>query len=241
MELIWQNGEVVLSHQTHRKPTYDTPKSKKVHKPDQPPSRASGNLNNIIQDDETDSWIHCPIDESFEKEFLADLSSKIPSSNPIEARKVSEQSEGVDFFKFSSSDVNRVFPSSEQPDFAPISLPPPRFETFDTAQHRHNLGGTRKTGNLELPVKRQGFSQMANDEICKCSVKNYAQKVDPQSKSTKKETLEQAITSSGGSPTRFWRTEMCSNGTDRRKRKIGDVEETECRSDVCSIAHLHYP
>ncbi|KAI3465576.1 hypothetical protein Pfo_022239 [Paulownia fortunei] len=273
VELLCQSEEVVLHSQNHRKPTYDTAKSKKVHKPDQSTSRASTNLNNLIQDDETVSWIHSPIDESFEKEFFANLLSDIPSPNLVEANKVSGQFEGVDFFKFGASDVNHVFPSSQRPDFVPTSLPPSRFEAFDSAHQHQNLEGIRKTGNLQLPVKRQGFNQMAHGEICKCSVmrigsnhcgsnqvaindvdisqesscaigstslsagvdKNYAQKVAPQSESNETGTLEQAITSSGGSDSSFCKTRMHSNDTNKQKRKIRDVEESECQSDATQL------
>ncbi|KAG6404780.1 hypothetical protein SASPL_132356 [Salvia splendens] len=56
VELLWQNGEIVLHSQTNRK------QSKQSH------------------GDGTVSWIDCPIDESFEREFCANFLSEIPPS-----------------------------------------------------------------------------------------------------------------------------------------------------------------
>ncbi|XP_042007116.1 transcription factor PHYTOCHROME INTERACTING FACTOR-LIKE 13-like isoform X1 [Salvia splendens] len=56
VELLWQNGEIVLHSQTNRK------QSKQSH------------------GDGTVSWIDCPIDEPFEREFCANFLSEIPPS-----------------------------------------------------------------------------------------------------------------------------------------------------------------
>ncbi|XP_047948148.1 transcription factor PHYTOCHROME INTERACTING FACTOR-LIKE 13-like [Salvia hispanica] len=56
VELLWQNGEVVLHSQTNRK------QAKQSH------------------GDGAVSWIDCPIDESFEREFCANFLSEIPPS-----------------------------------------------------------------------------------------------------------------------------------------------------------------
>ncbi|KAK6142376.1 hypothetical protein DH2020_022724 [Rehmannia glutinosa] len=132
VELLWENGEVILQSQTHHKPTNDTTKSKKL---DQSTSRAIDNSTNSIRDyDETVSWSRCAIDhESFEKQFFANF------SNHVEANKLSAQFEDADFFEFSASDDNQFFPSSQHPDFDPIPLPPPRFETFDSAQKHQKV------------------------------------------------------------------------------------------------------
>ncbi|KAL1555470.1 helix loop helix domain [Salvia divinorum] len=56
VELLWQNGEIVLHSQTNRKQSKQS------------------------DDDGTVSWIDCPIDESFEKDFCANFLSEIPPS-----------------------------------------------------------------------------------------------------------------------------------------------------------------
>ncbi|EYU42846.1 hypothetical protein MIMGU_mgv1a007355mg [Erythranthe guttata] len=109
MELLWQNGELVLHSQTnHRKIINDDPsyKSKQSHNTNNRVSTSGATeiSNTFIQDDETSSWIDCPIDESFEKEFCANfLSDGIPL-----------QCENVLF------------------------SPPPRFESFNNSNSNNN-------------------------------------------------------------------------------------------------------
>ncbi|PIN17462.1 hypothetical protein CDL12_09881 [Handroanthus impetiginosus] len=238
VELLWQNGEVVLHSQNHRKQGYDPSKPRQVHKNNDPTiSRANENPTNLLQDDETVSWINYPIDESFEKEFCSNFLSEISSSTPLEPVKNSEKVP-----KFSASQVNQ--------DFASVPLPPPRFDAFD--QHQN------------LPVKRQAFPQTTQGEVHECSMRtigsshcasnqvvndvdmswessrtleeNYAQKVSPQYESTERETHGQAITSSsGGSGSSIWKTSSQSNDTNRHKRKSRDMEESECRSDATEL------
>ncbi|KAL2245856.1 UNVERIFIED_CONTAM: Transcription factor PHYTOCHROME INTERACTING FACTOR-LIKE 13 [Sesamum indicum] len=259
VELLWQNGEVVLHSQTNRKQSFDPTKSKQVHKPDQLTSRASENPNNLIQDDETVSWINCAIDESFEKEFCANILPEIPSSIPIEANKLPEKYDGEKVSKFGASNVNNISPGQQRIDFA---RPPPRFGTCDVAHQRKNLGGIRKQGDLQLPVKNQACSvmtigsshcssnQVVNEvdmtwasscgigsrDISAWTDENYGRKVSPPCESTERETLGQAITSSsGGSGSSFWKTSSQSNDTNRNKRKSRDVEESECQSDATEL------
>ena len=81
VELLWQNGEVVLHSQTNRK------QSKQA---------------TLIQggdDDETVSWIDCPIDESFQRELCVNFLSEIPPSLDESSKKPDGERE----FKFGES------------------------------------------------------------------------------------------------------------------------------------------
>lgn len=80
VELLWENGQVVLNSQTHRKPGYGSDESLQPRKHGESTIRSNGNSTNLIEVDETDSWIHCPIDESFEKELLW---NNFSSPNPL--------------------------------------------------------------------------------------------------------------------------------------------------------------
>ncbi|KAG8482510.1 hypothetical protein CXB51_024402 [Gossypium anomalum] len=55
VDLLWQNGKVVLQSQTHKK-----------------------------QDDETVSWIQHPFEESFEKEMFSNFFSEFPAYDPMD-------------------------------------------------------------------------------------------------------------------------------------------------------------
>ncbi|KAG8387117.1 hypothetical protein BUALT_Bualt03G0219900 [Buddleja alternifolia] len=216
MELLWENGEVVLHSQTQRK---ESTSRSTIHNP-----------NTLIQDDETVSWITCPIDESFEKEFCANFLSEIP---PVEANRLSGLYEGEKVSKVGVSDVNNVLSNSQ--------LPPPRFEAF----------GKRKTSNLEFPVKKPGFDHKGHDKLLEGSImtigsshcasnqvnnemeENYAWKV---SESMGTDLPEQAITSSsGGSGSSFWKRNDKSNETNSHKRKKRDMEESQCQSDATEL------
>ncbi|KAK6157044.1 hypothetical protein DH2020_011292 [Rehmannia glutinosa] len=223
VELLWQNGEVVLHSQNNRKQS-----KQQVHKHDQSPT----NPNNLIQDDETISWIDCPIDESFEKEFYANFSSsELPSFNPVETNKLEKRL-----------------------DFAPLPLPPPpRFDAFDTSHDQNqNSIGFGKTDDLHSPVKKQAMNRTKQVPVTECSVRtigtshcasnqvanetdmSWASKVSPPYESTEKETVGQAITScSGGSGSSFWN--QSNDHTNGHKRKSRDVEESECRSDATEL------
>ncbi|KAL2474326.1 Transcription factor PIF4 [Abeliophyllum distichum] len=87
VELLWQNGQVVLNSQRQRKPGYGTDELRQRRKHEESTIRNSGNQSNLIEVDETDSWIHCPIDESFEKELLRQFEgNKLFSPNPLPPR-----------------------------------------------------------------------------------------------------------------------------------------------------------
>lgn len=81
VELLWRNGQVVLNSQTHRKTTPGLNESKYVHKPEEPlnGSGSFGNSSNLIQDDDTALWLHCPIDDSIEKEFCSEFFYEFPT------------------------------------------------------------------------------------------------------------------------------------------------------------------
>lgn len=217
VELLWQNGEVVLQSQSHRKSSNDSNKSKQVHKHDDSNSHFVMTLTNLIQDEEAISWIHCPIDEYFDKELRSDFLSQIPSANPV--------IEGENFFKFSSS---------QQHEFDPISLPPPSFETLDST-HRDQI----RTGSSHC-----GSNQVASS--CGIGSRTVSAKVDDANhvkiaspmneECTEIETLEQALTfSSGGSASSFMKTNHQSNENNCHKRKSRDAELSDCLSGATEL------
>ncbi|KAL8031220.1 hypothetical protein ABFX02_13G010500 [Erythranthe guttata] len=221
MELLWQNGELVLHSQTnHRKIINDDPsyKSKQSHNTNNRVSTSGATeiSNTFIQDDETSSWIDCPIDESFEKEFCANfLSDGIPSSSSINNNPL--QCENVLF------------------------SPPPRFESFNNSNSNNNSN----CNNQEMHVQKR---RAENGGVPECSGRTFGsshcasnQVVDKvkSSESMERETIGQAIAScSGGSGnSSFWKTSSpySNDTTNGHKRKSRDVEESECRSDATEL------
>ncbi|XP_073314148.1 transcription factor PHYTOCHROME INTERACTING FACTOR-LIKE 13-like isoform X2 [Primulina huaijiensis] len=216
VELLWQNGEVVLQSQTHRKSSNDSNKSKKVHKHDDTKSRFVMTSTNLIQDEEAISWIHSPIDESFE-ELCSDFLSEIPSSNPV--------FEGENFFKF---------PSSQQHEFGPISLPPPVFEILNSNHQDQILTGSSHCGSNQVASSCGICSRTLSDKVDDA---NHVKKLSPVSDECAEiETLEQALTScSRGSGSSFWKTTNQSNEINCHKRKSRDAELSDCLSDATEL------
>ncbi|KAJ8543427.1 hypothetical protein K7X08_005950 [Anisodus acutangulus] len=148
VELLWRNGEVVLHSQTHKKqPGYD-----QFNKHDQQTIRVAGsygNQTNLIEDDETVSWLNCPIDDSFDKEFCSPFLSEI-STTPLEADKSIRQSDdNNEVFKIDPLEINHVLPQQHHSVFDPNPMPPPRFHNFGSAQQQQQHKGV----NFPPPVR----------------------------------------------------------------------------------------
>lgn len=160
MELLWQNGQVVLNSQTHRKPSLNPNDSTQKH--DQPSLRYSGscaNSSNLIQDEENVSWIQYPLEDPFEKEFYSNLFNELP---PSDAKEVDKPTKEDKLVKFGASDATHVTANPHQPnikhsiapEFPRNSMPPPPGFLFpESAQQNHDLGG---------PVKVLNFSQLGS-------------------------------------------------------------------------------
>ncbi|XP_009602219.1 transcription factor PIF4 [Nicotiana tabacum] len=244
VELLWRNGEVVLHSQTHKKqPGYDPNECRQFNKHDQQTIRdvvSCGNHTNLIQDDETISWLNCPIDESFEKEFCSPFLSEI-STNPIEVDKSIRQSEDNKAFKFDTLEINNVFPHSHHSGFDPNPMPPPRFHNTGSAkQHNVKEGSVMTVGSshcgsnqVAIDADTSRFSSSANIGLSAAMITDYTGKVSPQSDTMDRDTFEPANTSSsGGSGSSYARTCNLSAATNSQshKRKSRDGEEPECQS-----------
>ncbi|KAF3657051.1 putative transcription factor PIF4-like isoform X3 [Capsicum annuum] len=154
VELLWRNGEVVLHSQTHKKqPGYDPNECRHFDKHVQPTIRVAGDQTNLLQDDETVSWLNCPIDDSFDKVFCSPFLSDISTAPLREADKSIRQSEDNKVFKFDPLEINHVLPQSHHSGFDPNPMPPPRFNNFGSAQQQHHIGGNQKGVNFPPPVR----------------------------------------------------------------------------------------
>lgn len=166
VELLWQNGQVVLHSQTNRKPLVNsTTSTRQVQKNHlQTTLRTScepfGNSSNLIQDDETVSWIQYPLeDHPLEQELCSNLLSELPHSEVESYNKHIRQFEEGKFTKLdTSSSAPHVAVSCSQPpnmkpsfvqEFPGIPIPAPRFHVPDSSQRNNNdSGGSRKVLNF---------------------------------------------------------------------------------------------
>ncbi|XP_039016746.1 transcription factor PIF4-like isoform X2 [Hibiscus syriacus] len=246
VELLWENGQVVLNSQTHRK---------QVQRNDQPTLREGslsyGNSSNLIHDYETVSWIQYPIEDSFEKEFCSDFFSELPLSDPMEAENINnnDPSRQPDYHQ-TTAIPNQLNLSSSPPEFCGNPMPPPKFQ-FDSAHNKKNLRGLSKSksGNsirreaeecsaMTVGSSYCGSNQVLNDidfsrgssngfgtTVTGLSVetlKDGAQKDVVQSEKGKIETVEHTVTSSSGG----------SGFTSCHKRKGRDGEDNGSQSEA---------
>lgn len=128
MELLWQNGQVVLNSQTNKKQVVNTNtlNSRQVHK-----NLQSTTLSNLIQDDETVSWIQqYPIEDPLEQELCSNLFSELP---PCNVESYNSQ------------------PTNTKPTFVhefPMSAPRFHHHGPDSSQRNNDLCGSSKVVNF---------------------------------------------------------------------------------------------
>lgn len=166
MELLWQNGQVVMHSQKHRKLSSNQHESSQLQKHDQPIMRGGGsygNSSNLIQDDEAVSWIHYPVEDSFEKEFCLNFFNELPVPHPMEIDKAVRQVEAEKIVKLGSSDD--VLNTSNQqstikgtlvPEISGNQMPPPRVQFAKSTQQNNvsgNLGKVVNFSQFTVPVK----------------------------------------------------------------------------------------
>ncbi|KAL9395866.1 hypothetical protein Peur_010119 [Populus x canadensis] len=181
VELLWRNGQVVMHSQTQRKP------NPHVQKHDSPTVRgydSTLNSSHLIQDDETVSWIHDPLEDSFEKEFCSNFFSELPP--PLSDQISEEKSAKFDASKTSHQQQqlnNNKHPVV--PEFPGNPMPPPRIQVQE--QNHISVGGFGKAVNVNFsqfpaPLKvgdfrsssrqfgGQGSGDFSQGEARECSV-----------------------------------------------------------------------
>lgn len=173
MELLWRNGQVVLQSQKAKKPSLITNEVREFEKQNQPLYRSNnvscGNSSNLIQDDETVSWIHDPLDDSFEKEFCSNFFSELPPAGPIEIVKQPIKHfqddkhtrfgafDTTTHVTFGNSPKTHSKPPAALAEFPTNTMPPPRFQFPDSTRQTKDLGDLGKMVNFsQVPVPLKG-------------------------------------------------------------------------------------
>ncbi|TKY46721.1 Transcription factor PIF4 [Spatholobus suberectus] len=195
VELLWQNGQVVLHSQTHKKPVVNSIAPRPVLKNFQSTLRTSepfGNSSNLIQDDETVSWIQYSLEDPLEQEFCSNLLSELPPCEVESYKQIKPFEEGK-FTKLDASSAPPVTVSSQSPtmksssfqEFSGIPIPAPTFHVSDSPQKNNNdLGGSCKVQNFShfsVPLNVSSTSanvhfrdkitgNMSKSEIRECSL-----------------------------------------------------------------------
>ncbi|XP_057431704.1 transcription factor PIF4 isoform X2 [Lotus japonicus] len=128
VEILWQNGQLVLQSQAHKKSVVNSIASRQVNKKFQPTLRTSDPFG-MIQDDETISWIQYPPDHSLEQELCSELLSELPLCEVESYRQIRQFGDA----KFSKLDDSSMKPSCVQ-EFSGIPMPAPKFHASDSYQ-----------------------------------------------------------------------------------------------------------
>lgn len=249
MELLWRNGQVVLHSQTQKKPGTAPNQTRPFEKHDQTMLKhggSCGNWNNLIQEEEESiSWIQCPMEDTLEKELCSNLFIELPPHDPIQSDKLVRHSE------------------EENP------MPPPKFQVGGSVQHnccspggfgkivnfsnfslplKHNLGsrgGDAKEGSvITVGLSHCGSNQVGTEGdlslfsssgvgtgcLSSGHVKDNVMGLVSQQDKRQTETLEPTVTSSsgGGSGSSFGRP--CKQSGSKRKGR--EAEDSECQSEV---------
>ncbi|KAJ7965022.1 Transcription factor [Quillaja saponaria] len=195
VELLWRNGQIVLHSQALQKSTLDSNDPRHVQEHEQPTIRASGgelygNSSNLIQEDETVSWIDYPLEDPFEKDLCSNFLSELPACE-VESNKSIRQFEEGKFAKFGPFNAANVVASSQPPkrkpsivqEFSGTPIPPTRFHFPDSSHKKHNLEGLGKvasfsqfstpfkdaSGSFNGQVGEKGSGNLAQGEARECS------------------------------------------------------------------------
>ncbi|KAI4305982.1 hypothetical protein L6164_029303 [Bauhinia variegata] len=158
VELLWRNGQVVMHSQPQGKPVMNSIDSRQFQKNDQPTSRTGGshgNSSNLIQDDETVSWIQYTLEDPLKQEFCSNFLTELPSCQTHSYKPMKQFEEGR-FAKCGAISTPHVNASSQPPntkpsvvqEFSGNPMPAPRFHLPDSSQKNLESGGSQKVFNF---------------------------------------------------------------------------------------------
>ncbi|KAF8408710.1 hypothetical protein HHK36_004774 [Tetracentron sinense] len=192
VELLWQNGQVVLHSQTNRKPGHMPNEVRQIQKPDQPTLRGGGSFgssSNLTREDETASWIQYPHNDSLVKEFCSDFLYDLSTTGPIGVNKPIRQLEEEKYVKFGASEPTirsqqPIFKQSCNLSSSEIPMPPPRLQIPDEAVKNQILGLSGRVVNFSHfsrpvmadlassngPIQGKGSNNMVGGEVGESSV-----------------------------------------------------------------------
>ncbi|XP_077253278.1 transcription factor PIF4-like [Tasmannia lanceolata] len=261
VELLWQNGHVVLNNQTHRKPVLTSNQLKQLNKPEQPSKGdgSFGNSSNLIQEDETVSWLQYPLEDTLGKEFCSDFFFDISTVDSIGADKLN---------KVVTPEENAMPPPKLQVAGSVPQAPSLAFGRIKNFSHltrpiKAGLGSSNETveekGSGNLIQGESGESSMLTRGLSHCGSNKVQNEVDLSHVSTngvgatdmfggmvkkdihnmlfsnersQTDTLEPTVTSSsGGSGSSIRRMHKQTPRIKSHKRKDRDADGSDCQSE----------
>ncbi|XP_010904657.1 transcription factor PIF4 isoform X4 [Elaeis guineensis] len=149
VELLWQDGRVIMHSQTHRKspPTVGEFKQAQKAEPASKCRGALGNSSNLSQEDETASWFQHSLDDSLEKEF-SEFFCETPNVDAIGSSKMTKDvtEEGERSTNFGANEETNVFAASDPKQsricFKENTMPPPKSHIIASTQQASCLANS---------------------------------------------------------------------------------------------------
>ncbi|XP_020571341.1 transcription factor PIF4-like [Phalaenopsis equestris] len=238
IELLWENGKVVLHNQTTRRPAVTIAESKQAQKSETSLKWGVSveNSSNSIQEDETASWLQSPLEEPLDQEFSEFFCNMLNAESNVNEKS----NKGDKCVKFSSrKDCDACY---RLPGLHPnhsMMLPPKPLD-FVSTEDSVSLenGDVSKMGELSSMRTMESSICRSNEdqnqvEAIHTSSNDGAVKECSQLGSV--QNCSQAITfdpmvasSSGGSGCSLGRVGKESKS---HKRKGRDFEESECQNE----------
>lgn len=232
VELLWENGSVVMQSQNNRKHQEST-QTKPSQKVDLKPDVPVINPSTLIQDDE---WLQYAMDDSLEKAFGCELLSDIPTTSTLYSGKLNKAVMAPP----KSTQMNSNLVNCESLNF-PHFLRPPAIEDMPPPKTTQMLSGLNNSESINFPhFSRQskGNIGLSNSIVgasaCGSNQVHYQNDVScmmniAQDKSRTNTFNTTLTSSSGGSGCSHGRNStQQSTGRLNNKRKVRDAAESEC-------------
>ncbi|KAL1550084.1 transcription factor PIF1-like [Salvia divinorum] len=231
MELLWQNGQVVVQSQNQRPPNRSASSGEVVIPSDREiRSSAEEQQHLFIQEDEMASWLQYPLDDSsFDRDFYADLLYSTPPPPPLTTATAQPRA------------AAEIRPP---PIPAPVARPdnPPRVQNF---VHFSRLPIRQRTARESSTVVESNETPAAAPESrVSHTVTDSGPPVNADSATVRTGgtsaaagTCDYTVASSpGSSPTSFsgdthQPQHKPAAAAEDRKRKVREVDDNECQSE----------
>ncbi|KAK1260122.1 Transcription factor PIF4 [Acorus gramineus] len=217
VELLWENGHVVMQSQTHQKPIVTPIETRQSHRPEQP----SKCIAELV---DTPSWLDYTIDDPLEKDFCSDFFCETPNS------------------AFKQPIAPHFADNPMPPNVAKVGDVIPNFSHFS----RSNKVDLGESSVLTVGSSRCGSNQVQQGTVPSYLLSNSGETENTFSGATKEDAREKQSQSEKGQTdmleptvTSSSRGLGCSLGRlgkmmDRKgsqKRKVRDGDESKCHSE----------
>nr|KYP73322.1 Transcription factor PIF4 [Cajanus cajan] len=227
VELLWQNGQVVMHSQTHKQPVGNSSNLRQVQKTDQSTLRTSGPYENSSKLDQENAapWIQYPFEDPSEQEFCSNLLPELPPCEVESYKPIRQMEEGK----------NANFFASSAPHLTSISQPLPPNMKPSTSQKTSANTSQGEAG--EYSVITVGSSHCGSNNIPQDQDVSRISSNVHRSDKGKSEMIEPTVTSSSGrsGSTGIGRTCSLSTRDHGLKRKGTEEEASEEQSEATEL------